>query len=47
MSRYTYDDENGFVPVPLSKMVFEVLSNMLWLSMFLLSATYLATHAWS
>ena len=47
MSRYSYDDENGFIPVPLSKMVFEVLRNMLWIFMFFLSATYLTTHAWN
>ena len=46
MSNFQYDDENGFIPVPLSKLLVEVLTNMLWVSMFFLSAAYLTTHAW-
>lgn len=46
MSEFKYDDENGFIPVPVTKILADALTNMLWVSMFVLSVTYLTTHAW-
>lgn len=41
----SYHDQYS-TPVSVSEIVQEVLGSMLWVSMFVLSVTYLCQHAW-